>query len=88
MASIRLLCLNIQGAKPYNRKSQVAKTVSKNASKILKVVRYAREQEYSVILLNETHSERAGDIRDYLLAAYHDQPDMLNIRVFESVNTT
>ena len=65
-----LLSVNINGAKPYSYTSGVERTIATNASKLLKLYDYAKRYSYSVILIQETHSEKVGGIYDYIFTAY------------------
>ena len=87
MASdIKLLSINMQGAKPYNYTTSVVKTISKCASKWISLIHYARDNNYSIILAQETKSNNPGDIYQYIKSAFHDDPNF-HVQVYESVNT-
>ena len=85
-SDIKLLSINMQGAKPYNYTSSVVKTISKCASKWISLIHYARDNNYSIILAQETKSNNPGDIYQYIKSAFHDDPNF-HVQVYESVNT-
>ena len=63
-SDIKLLSINMQGAKPYNHTTSVVKTISKCASKWISLIHYARDNNYSIILAQETKSNNPGDIKE------------------------
>ena len=68
-----LLSVNINGAKPYSYTSGVERTIAMNASKLLKLYDYAKRYRYAVVCIQETHSEKVGDIYDHIFPAYNAQ---------------
>ena len=80
-----LLSVNINGAKPYSYTSGVERTIAMNASKLLKLYDYAKRYRYAVVCIQETHSEKVGDISDYIFSAYKDRPNFY-LKVAESIN--
>ena len=86
-SNLKILSINIQGAKPYNYTTTIDKVISKNASKWLSLYHYAKQHDYSIIIAQETKSVKQGDIKSYMDSALRDDPKYY-AKVVESVNTT
>ena len=82
---LKILSINIQGAKPYNYTTTIDKVISKNASKWLSLYHYAKQHDYSIIIAQETKSVKQGDLQSYMDSALrHDLK--YYAKVVESVN--
>ena len=57
------------------KKPFVERTIAMNASKLQKLYDYAKRYRYAVVCIQETHSEKVGDIYDYIFSAYKDRPN-------------
>ena len=66
---LKILSINIQGAKPYNYTTTIDKVISKNASKWLSLYHYAKQHDYSIIIAQETKSVKQGDLQSYMDSA-------------------
>ena len=81
---LKILSINIQGAKPYNYTTTIDKVISKNASKWLSLYHYAKQHGYSIVPVQEKKSTKQGDIQSYLDSALRHAPKYYT-KIVESV---